>query len=387
MTRPGIDAQTIVAAPGEAAAGLSRGGNGAARYIGVILTVLIGGSASIGAFLAVAHSDAVVAESSFVDRAKSYERALNLHLSNAAGVLYTLKAYFETTTAPVTAADYEAFSASLRARLVGLRDTGWSPRVARNERATFERSVQAAGFPGFQITERNAEGMLVRAQERDDYFPILYSDPSAPNKIVQGYYVGSERLRRQAIQTALSTGKPTATPPITLVNQNRQQEGFISFLPVYNSDRPGNQSDSALKGVIFDVFETGQMIEDVLASRMHLADVSIYFANPNRPVGARLIYWHAPRAGAMEQAIPTEASLLAAGRCPLDRLITDRRPALGCHLRTKRKASGRPLDPRRNDGAWYRYRHDDDECHLSAVGYPPNDPARGSDCAIAPDQR
>jgi diguanylate cyclase (GGDEF)-like protein len=194
---------------------------------------------------------------------------------------------------------------------VGLRDTGWSARVTRDERAAFERSIQGAGFPDFQITERNAEGKLVRAQERAEYFPIIYSDPSAPNRIVQGFDVGSEKRRRQAIDDSLARGEPVATAPLTLVNQNRQREGFISFLPVYTHGGIDQRPVAVLQGVVFGVFETGQMIGDVLASRMRLAGINIYFFDPNRPVGNRLIYWHPSHTGAAPQPVPTEASLMA----------------------------------------------------------------------------
>ena len=244
--------------------------NGALRYVPVVLLALIGGLASIGAFLTVAHWEARIALLDFEDRAKSHEQALNVHLSNAAGVLFTLKAYFESTAHAIGAAEYEAFSASVRKRFVGLRDTGWSPRVTRNEREAYERTMQASGFTRFQITERNAEGELIRAQDRDEYFPILYSDPLAPNLIVLGFDVGSEKLRRQAINTALESGLPAATPPLTLVNQSRQQQGFMGFLPVYSLSWLDGHRVTTVRGVVFDVFETGQMIGDVLASRMHI---------------------------------------------------------------------------------------------------------------------
>ena len=285
--------------------------SGAKRYFGAVLMALMGGLVSVGAFLAVAHWDARTAELSFADRARSHEQALNVHLSNSGGVLYTLKAYFELTAHPISEAEYESFSTSLRERFVGLRDTGWSPRVTSNERDAFERSMQADGLTGFQITERNADGKLVRAGERDEYFPILYSDPSLPNRIVLGFDVGSEKRRRQAIETALATGQPTATTPLTLVNQNRQREGFISFLPVYSAGVQDGHPIATLRGVVFDVYETGQMIGDVLASRMRLSGLNIYFFDPNRPAGDRLIYWHASRTPAVGQPVPSEASLLA----------------------------------------------------------------------------
>ena len=310
MSCADIDTQSAASSPRGASAIFNRH-NGALRYVPVMLLALIGGLASIGAFLTVAHWDANIARLSFEDRAKSHEQALNEHLSNAAGVLFTLKAFFESTAHAIGAAEYEAFSASLRKRFVGLRDTGWSPRVTRNEREAFEQNMRATGFAHFQITERNAEGKLIRAQDRDEYYPILYSDPLAPNLVVLGFDVGSEKLRRQAINTALASGLPAATPPLTLVNQSRQQQGFIGFLPVYSSSRLDDHNVTAVQGVVFDVFETGQMIGDVLASRMHMTGVNIYFFDPYRPFGDRLIYWHSSHPSAVPEPAPSEATVLA----------------------------------------------------------------------------
>ncbi len=171
--------------------------------------------------------------------------------------------------------------------------------------------MRATGEPGFQITERDAAGKMTSARERDDYFPTIYSDPSVANRIIMGFDVGSEKRRRQAIDASIATGRPTATPPITLVNQNRQREGFITFLPVFGPKPTDEKAGAVLSGVVYAVFETGQMIEDILASRMQMTGANIYFFDPDRPVGDRLIYWHTSRNGGVAQAVPTEAALLA----------------------------------------------------------------------------
>ncbi len=275
-----------------------------------MLTALIGVMVSFGAFIAVARWHTQVEEARFVEAAKSYEQALNVHLSNSAGVLHTLKAYFETTAHHIGAEEYEAFSTDLRERSAGLRDTGWAPLVTRGERAAFEQAMRNSGVPDFQITERDAARKIVRAQERDEYYPTIYSDPAAANKVIMGFDVGSEGLRRRAIETALATGQPIATPPLMLVNQNRQREGFITFLPVRGA-RNMEDGGAAPRGLVYAVFETGQMIEDILALRMRMSGVSLYFFDPNRPSGDRLIYWHASRPEAKARPVPSEASLLA----------------------------------------------------------------------------
>ena len=116
MSLADVDIQPAVSFARGASAIFSRR-KGALRYVPVVLLALIGGFASIGAFLTVAHWDARIARLSFEDRAKSHEQALNGHLSNAAGVLFTLKAYFESTDHAIGADEYEAFSEIGRAHV------------------------------------------------------------------------------------------------------------------------------------------------------------------------------------------------------------------------------------------------------------------------------
>ena len=259
--------------------GASRLLNVATRYLGVILTALIGILCSVGGFMVVANWHARIAEASFVERARSDEQALNVHLANSAGALHTLKAFFESTAHHISAEEFENFSTRLRERSVGLRDTGWAPLVLRPERAALEQRMRESGVSDFQITERDTSRKMVRARERDEYYPTIYSDPSEANRIIMGFDVASEKLRRQAIDTALTTGRPIATPPLMLVNQNRQREGFITFLPVQGKTKLEDGRNPPV-GKQYAVFETGQMIEDILATRMRMAGANLYFLTP-----------------------------------------------------------------------------------------------------------
>jgi diguanylate cyclase (GGDEF)-like protein len=150
----------------------------------------------------------------------------------------------------------------------------------------------------------------VRAQDRDEYFPIFYSDPLEGNRIVLGYDVYSETLRHQAIDRALATGQQAATPQLTLINQNRQREGFITFAPVFQARSDDGRTAPTIQGVVFDIFETGKMFSDIIAGRMYLTGVNIYFFNRDRPTGTRFIYWHTSRAEGDGKPVPTEAALV-----------------------------------------------------------------------------
>ena len=143
----------------------------------LLLIGIVGVCASIGMFAAIDGWQKHVAELRFYSEARDRLRTINSGLNDATDLLWSMRAYFESMRHPVSRAEYLAFSAALRDRVVGLRDTGWAPRVTAGERDAFEHEVQASGLPDFQIVERDADGKLVRAADRAEYFPILYSDP------------------------------------------------------------------------------------------------------------------------------------------------------------------------------------------------------------------
>ena len=158
----------------------------AGRYIVIVLTGVIGTLASFGMFLAIDTWQDHLAELRFIGLARDHLQTLNAGLKDATDLLYSMRSYFESLDHPATRSEYQAFSHSLRDRVAGLRDTGWAPRVTRAERAAFEHAIQASGEPDFQILERDTAGKLVRAADRDEYFPVLYSDPAKINRPIMG---------------------------------------------------------------------------------------------------------------------------------------------------------------------------------------------------------
>jgi signal transduction histidine kinase/CheY-like chemotaxis protein len=279
------------------------------RYLAAILTAAIGALVSMVAWLAVASWEARIAELNFTNQARNHLQTLGSDLASASDLLHTLRAFFEATEKPPRRAEYQAFSQSLRERRVGLRDTGWAPRVAGDQREAFERTIRESGYPEFQIIERGAEGKLVRAGERAEYFPILFSDPGEPNRPIMGFDLASERLRNAAIGRARETEHPAATPPITLVNKGRPTAGFMSFIPVYSGRASEDGAARDPSGLILGAFETGAMIESILSVKIRPAGLDIYFFDPNGEPGKRMIYWHPSRSRAAPTPAPSEASL------------------------------------------------------------------------------
>ena len=84
-------------------------------------------------------------------------------------------------------------------------------RVPAAKRAAYEKEH------GFPITERGARAPLRRARDRAVYYPLTYISAKRPSKPALGYDVGADADRGPFLERARDTGKPIATPVVTLL--------------------------------------------------------------------------------------------------------------------------------------------------------------------------
>jgi diguanylate cyclase (GGDEF)-like protein len=278
------------------------------RCIVLLLVGIIGSAVSIGMSAAIDGWQKHVAELRFGSDARDRLRSINSGLNDATDLLWSLRAYLETMRQPVSRSEYMAFSSALRNRVVGLRDTGWAPRVTAAERDTFERDVRATGLPDFQIVERGADGKLVRAADRAEYFPILYSDPGEINRPILGFDLASESTRAAVLERARATDRPAATPPLQLLNVHRPNGGLMVFIPVNASHTAASAAPEPIAGFVLGAFETEAMIRNTLATKLNLSNMDLYVFDPNGAKGHRLIYWQTASGWPLQD----DASLLTA---------------------------------------------------------------------------
>jgi len=133
---------------------------------------------------------------------------------------------------------FRIFVTTALARHPEVQALEWIPRVPKDERLAYEHAARAEGYPAFHITERTVEGRIVRAEQREEYFPIYYVEPYAGNEIALGFDMASEPTRREALQQARDTAQMVATGRVTLVQETEQQSGALVFLPIYRNGVP-----------------------------------------------------------------------------------------------------------------------------------------------------
>ena len=126
---------------------------------------------------------------------------------------------------------------------------GWVPAVSAADKSRIEQEARAAGFPGFDVWQKDAQGKRVPASGRDTYYPLMALTPLISNQGVLGYDLGSESRRSAALREAARTGLMSATDPIDLVQEASSQKAILVYRPVYFNDQPHRLRGFALAAV------------------------------------------------------------------------------------------------------------------------------------------
>ncbi|MGA2404385.1 MAG: CHASE domain-containing protein [Syntrophobacteraceae bacterium] len=145
----------------------------------------------------------------------------------------------------------------------------WIPRISSAERTRYEEMGQMQEVPDFLITERDPKGDTIPAGVRQTYYHVFYVEPREGNERAIGYDLGSDPIRRAALERARDTGAPSVTERIRLVQEPGEQFGFLVFLPVYRKEMPTEtveQRRAALEGFTLGVFRAGNVMGAALES-------------------------------------------------------------------------------------------------------------------------
>lgn len=169
----------------------------------------------------------------------------------------------------------------------------WAPKIRHEQRASFEASIVKEGFPDFHFTERDPHNKLTPATRRDDYYPVTFFSPFKANSPAFGYDMGSNAIRRIAIEDSIESGLVTASDPLTLVTHDKGQISVLLFAPVYAHDRPLEsieQRKDAIEGVATSVLIMSELVQSLLSKEQH-EDVLLKFYDLSYP-GNRGVFFN-----------------------------------------------------------------------------------------------
>jgi len=191
----------------------------------------------------------------------------------------------------VTGATFHEYALQLDrdATLRGGGTLAWMIAVPPGQRGAVERAVRASGLAGFTVhpDPGNRPAMAV----------LYVEAPAGADPRVVGFDPTSNPLRREAIERAIRTGRPSATGALTLMSANGPaQTGFGMFVPVFRGEGAGRH----LAGVIARGFNAQGFMEAALGlEQVQGYGVALYgdeapgsvriaATGPQAPVGRRL---------------------------------------------------------------------------------------------------
>jgi signal transduction histidine kinase len=138
----------------------------------------------------------------------------------------------------------------------------WIPAVPEEARSRFEQEVRQEGPSEFGIWQKDEAGNRAPANGRRVYYPVLYVAPRIGNERALGYDLGSEAIRRAAIEKTKLTGLVTSTDPITLVQETAGQKGMLVYWPVSEG-----AAAKRLRGFAVAVLRFGTLLEIATTSK------------------------------------------------------------------------------------------------------------------------
>lgn len=243
----------------------------------------------------------------FQEQSKLMAQTIKGRIALYGGAVKPIERLFAASDS-VSREDFANFVDSMASNNPGIRALSWNPRVSAAERKAYEASMQAEGYAGLVIRERNADNQLVAGASRDHYFPITYIEPLDQNLRALGYDVASEPLRRNAMQLARDQGSAALTAPLALVQDQERKTGLLLFYPVYSTAHaPESAADryTLLRGYVVAVLHIADVIESALSAypadsfQLQIADITdgrtqvVYSKMTSAlPAYAKPLAWH-----------------------------------------------------------------------------------------------
>ncbi len=254
--------------------------------------LVLGLTASIGAHIAIKVWELENRQEHFAHLAQEQIQAIRAKVSTTLATLRSIRGLFNASEA-VDRGEFRAFVQSLEAE-GSVQALEWIPRVPQARRRDYEQAAARDGFPGFQLTERSSQGSMVRAGNREAYFPVYFVEPLAGNERALGFDLGSNATRRAALEQAMKSGQEVATARITLVQETGAQYGFLIFIPVFREGATpdgGNTRGSDVEGFGLGVFRVGDLVSSALSERDGAGSpIEVHVFDQTAPPGQQLLY-------------------------------------------------------------------------------------------------
>jgi len=252
-----------------------RRSGGRRRWLVALIGVLGAGISVTTWRVLVVHENDLV-KTQFEADADARIRAVGRRLDKAVEVIHFLSAFYNSSR-DVERGEFHEYTERILIRHRGeICALEWLQRVAATDQSTAaqqwavlqETKLKDDGFGDLEIRDLSANGTLVTAADRTEYFPVFYSEPQEKNLEVMGLDVTSEPVRAAAVQKARDSGEVALSGPITPLQGDGGQPGLLIVAPVYRHDPPPEPAEDSgpmpLRGFVAAVVRIDGLMQQAL---------------------------------------------------------------------------------------------------------------------------
>jgi signal transduction histidine kinase len=265
------------------------------RYLPIVLSLTVGVMVSILLYVYVHVGEQDRIKNTFdkaaEDRAVSIQRALAHKLE----LMMSTTSFFQAVGTNVSNDMFRAYVMPMITKDSSIQAIEWIPSISKDKRAEFEANAQAI-HPDFFIKEMNEDRQLIRAEERDEYYPLYYVQPIDGNEISVGFDLGSNAKYRAMLEHARDNDVPMAISHVTLIPDTANQHGSVVFLPIYENNLPIqtlSQRRQAFAGFIMGVYLVGEVLDQAMKTlEPRPIDIRVYDKSADVEEEASFLYLH-----------------------------------------------------------------------------------------------
>ncbi|MEI7729351.1 MAG: PAS domain-containing protein [Verrucomicrobiota bacterium] len=282
------------------------------RHLRLILLALVGVLVSFLLFRMIREYEQKRLTLEFDNAAENRTEALRREVRDVEEIANALSTLYASSQS-VVLEEFKIFASDYLDVHPELEALQWLPRVYLHQRIPFELAHQQVGHPQYEITEMDARGRLRRADNRLEYFPTTYLEPSQDKAKLMGFDHFSQAESREAMERARDSGQRIATPWMRL-NGTRAEEatyGFMIFSPVYTNGAPHEtreQRQNNLAGFLLTAISLERMIAEAFHA-IPKEEIELVLQDQALPATARFAFSIDPLKGRIQRRPEAELNL------------------------------------------------------------------------------
>jgi len=258
------------------------------RITATIITLCLGLAITAWIFRVQSQRERNLKKAHFQLDSQQQVASIDLNLQMHVGALRSTKAFFAASE-NVNRAEFGIFAGHILDRLPEIRRLIWAPRITDAERTRHEQLGRKEIGPIYRILERSPLGTLQPAQQRDEYFPVFYTEP-ASGSAIQGMDVAANANLRGTIDAAIARSDAAMSGRIThrdVINDEKLELVAI-VVPVFKGDSAEHRHEN-IDGLVVAMVPIRQAIQNAI-TRAARPGIGIRVVDVAAEVGQHVLF-------------------------------------------------------------------------------------------------